>query len=93
MPMTTGQVVTDNTAITTLCTVPAGTATVLISNAGPATAVVGPGPGPLTGNGHFIFPGAAPTYWASPASSRGGTLVTSVTVNGQTATVSYMVCT
>lgn len=93
MPMTTGQVTTDNTAITTLCTVPAGTATILISNAGPATALVGPGPGPLTANGHFIFPGAAPTYWASPASSRGGTLVTSVTVNGQTATVSFMICT
>lgn len=93
MPMTTGQVVTDNTAITTLCTVPAGTCTVILSNAGPATAVVGPGPGPLAGNGHFIFPGAAPTYWASPSSSRGGTLVTSVTVNGQTAALSFMICT
>lgn len=93
MPMTTGQVVTDNTAVTTLCTVPAGTCTVILSNAGPATALVGPGPGPLTGTGHFIFPAAAPTFWASPASSRGGTLVTSVTVNGQTATVSFMVCT
>jgi len=93
MPMTTGQVVTDNTAITTLCTVPAGVATVILSNAGPATALVGPGPGPLTGSGHYIFPGAAPTSWASPASSKGGTLVTAVTVNGQTAALSFMVCT
>jgi len=93
MPMTTGQVVTDNTAITTLCTVPAGTCTVILSNAGPATAMVGPGPGPLGGNGHFIFPGAAPTNWVSPANSKGGTMVTSVTVNGQTAAISYMICT
>ncbi len=89
----TGQLTINNTVPSTLCTVPAGAVTVMIANAGPATALVGPGPGPLVGSGHFVFPGVAPTYWTSPANSRGGPVITAVTVNGQTATVSFMVCT
>ena len=88
----TGQLTVDNTVPTVLCTVPAGACNILISNIGPATAMVGPGPGPLINSGHFVFPGVAPTYWSSPSTSKGGPVVVAVTQNGQTATVSFMTC-
>jgi len=93
MAIITGQVTTDNTASSVLCTVPAGVCTVLICNVGPATAIVGPGPGSLVPSGFFIGPGCVPTYWASPATSHGGPVNVAVTMNGQTATVSFMIAT
>lgn len=93
MAIITGQLTVDNTIATALCTVPAGVCNVMLSNIGPGTVVIGPGPGNVTGNGHFICPGAAPTYWASPSSSKGGPIVAASLVNGQTATVSFMICT
>lgn len=93
MSVSTGQIVTDNTTATPLCSLPAGACSVALVNAGPATAVVGPTPTggtALLGTGFLLGPGCAPTMFTTPGTGKGGGFSVCVTQNGQTATVSYL---
>lgn len=95
MGIITGQLSYDNTVSTSLCTVPAGMCSIVLSNLGPATVAIGPSTAltPLTAAGFLLTPGAVPTSFVTTAASKGGGLSFCVMQNGQTATVSYILST
>lgn len=93
MSVSTGQITTDNTIPTPLCSLPAGACSMVLANTGPGTAVVGPTPTggtALGGAGLMLGPGCTPTMFTTPSTGKGGGLSICVTQNGQTATVSYL---
>jgi hypothetical protein len=93
----TGQAASSSTAASSFATIPPGACHVVLSNAGPATASVGPVPGSgqalLAGNGLLVLPGAAPTMFATFPDSKGTGLSFCTTANGSTATISWLIST
>lgn len=95
--LVSGQTAISSTAATAVCTLPPGAYDVVLSNIGPGTVCAGETPGAgqslTAGNGYLMGPGQAPTHFRAFTGSKGSGLSACATVNGSTATLSYLIST